>query len=217
MSKIELSLESNINLIVSQGMFGYKLKVEELDKLIHRLSKNFHNHYCQELSSTALSLWMESQDRKHVHRILSTAYDIELEWRDRNKLRSLLKVISNPHSFDVVSINQLLTLPVPTELELRDLLSVLTEEDFRKTPYWKCINNVALQLYGFECQVRINGIQCGRSQDIESEYLNLESVRGLLHRNYKSDLIAVCSDCKARGRIVAGSGAHSHKVYVQEK
>lgn len=217
MSKIELSLESNINLITAQGLFSYKVNDTEIGVVIHRLSKNFYNHYCMELASTALSLWLESGDRKHVHKIFSTAFDIEMEWRGKNQLRALLKSITNPEAYDVVSMTQLLSLPVPTEIELRDLLAVLTEDEFRRTAYWRCINTTTLQLYGFECQVRINGIQCGRAQELSAEYLNTECTRGLLHRNYRGDLTAVCGDCRIRGNFVGNSGAISHKVYVQEK
>lgn len=218
MSKIELSLESNINLITADGMFGFKLKESELDTIIHRLSKNFHNHYSAELANTAQSLWITSQDRKHVHQIFSTAYDIEMEWREKNPLRSLVKVITNPHAYEVVSMTQLLSLPVPAELEIRSLLDALTEDEFRKTPYWRCVNSVTLQLYGGECQVRINDIQCGRTSTLSSEYLNIEAVRGLLHRNYRSDLTVMCEDCRIRqGQVVGQSGMISHRLYVQEK
>ncbi len=205
MAKIELSLKSNIESIVASGLFGYKLKESELTPLVYRISKNFYNTYTDQLAHTALGIWGEHHDRKHVHKILTIAYDIESDWRDRNQTRYKLLCTCNPYSYDTISYNDLLLLNPQLELELRNKLSCLSDEDFRTTPYYKVIKTKMLQHCGGQCMMRINGVQCGATQNLELFYVNLEHARGLEHRNWREDCTIVCEDCAIRSAQVAQS------------
>jgi len=217
MGKIELSLRSNINLLTAAGMFGFKVPTAELDYIVHRISKNFHAPNSTALATTALSLWITSKDRAHAHQILTVAHDIETEWREKNSIRSFIHIASNPYGYDVVSLAEINNLPKPAKESLKAQLKVLKDEDFFKTPYWRCVNTAALQLYGFECQVRIQGTQCGSSRDVEAVYVNLESERGEEHVTFRNDTAIMCEECRIRTGMQVGPGVtHSHRVEVKK-
>lgn len=202
MAKIELSLESNINLITASGLFGYKLKEAELTPLVSRICKNFYNHYSEDLAHTVLGIWHEHLDRKNVHAVLVIAHAIEIEWRQKNPLRFTVLSMCNPHSFDPVSYNQLLALNPASEIEIRNKLSCLSEADFEATPYYKCIRSTLSSYCGGKCMMRISGIPCESTQDLTILYLSREHARGLEHRHHKEDITIVCQDCKERSQLV---------------
>lgn len=213
-SKIELSLESNINSIIASGLTGYKLAEKELDPIIIRIAKNFQYHYCKELADTAVSLWNASQDRKHVHSILSTTYEIEMDWRSKNAIRSMLKTLTNPHSYEPIPFSYLLSLNVPSEIELKSSFQSMSDPDFRSTPYFRSVASTTIQFYGGECQTRINDIQCGRTRELSVYYLSKRYERGLEHRHYATDLTVICKDCLIRHQGGDESGEVSHKMGI---
>lgn len=198
MAKIELSLKSNIDLITASGLFGHKLKESELTPLVYRISKNFYNTYSDQLAHTALGIWNEHHDRKHVHKILTIAYDIESEWRDKNPSRFRVLCMCNPHSYETVPFSELLSLSTAQEFEIRNKLSCLSEEDFEKTPYFRVFRSNLISHAGGICLMKINGISCGSSEELTILYLNRENARGMEHRHGKEDCTVVCKNCHTR-------------------
>jgi hypothetical protein len=215
MAKIELSLKSNIGLITASGMFSFKLSEIELTPIIARIVHNFYYHYSHSIASIAKSIWTAHKDRTHVHELLCTAYDMEDAWREKNQGRTLLLKLCNPHSLDIVPINQIVTMQVPSQLELRNKLACLSEEEFESTPYFKSIRSTMIQFCGGECQTRINDVQCGKTEDLVVHYMTRENARGKEHMHYKSDLTIICRDCQMRHYAGDPSGELCRKVGIR--
>jgi hypothetical protein len=201
MAKIELSLKSNIDLITAGGLFGYKLKESDLTPLVKRISKNFYYHHIEQLALTAFGIWNEHHDRKHVHRILDIAHDMETDWRSKNQLAFVTNYCCNPDSFDPISFAILARMQAPTLNAIRFKLSALSEEDFRTTPYYKCVRSIVASHFGGECPTRINDIPCGATQDLHIHYMNRDHARGQEHIYYRTDLTVACPDCLARANL----------------
>ena len=212
---IELSLKSNIELIVATSMLRHKLSETELHPIIGRIAKNFYYHNSADLAVIAQSIWSEYKDRKHVYRLLSLAYEMEERWRQQHTSRMILMALANPHAFDIVPMRSIHELSEPSLLELRNKLAHLTDGEFKTTPYFKAIRTALIQFCGGECQTRIRDIQCGRTDDLEVYYLSREHARGQEHIYYKKDMTTVCRDCLIRHQLGDPSGEVCHKVGIQ--
>jgi len=214
MAKIELSLRSNIELITASSLFQHKVQDSEMGVIIHRISKNFYAQHSYELGAIALSLWTASRNRPHTRQILVVAYELEHEWRAKHQSDAFILIASNPYSYDTISIAGLEALPSLTPLQAQ--LNQLKDEDYFRTPYWRAVNTAVLQHNGFECQVRIQGTQCGNTKDVEAVYLSLDSARGTEHTTYKNNMAVMCEECRIRKGMQVGAGVtHSHRVEVK--
>jgi hypothetical protein len=196
-------------------MLGFKLSESDLTPLIARIAHNFYNNHSSSIASIAKSIWTEHKDRTHVYELLSTALDIEESWREKNTARTLVLKLCNPYSFDIIPMRDIMNLTVPSELEIRNKLVCLTEDEFKTTPYFKAIKSTMIQYLGGECQTRINDVQCGRTDNLDVHYMTRENARGKEHLHYKSDLTLVCDDCLRRHYAGDPSGELCHKVGIR--
>lgn len=207
MSNIELSLKSNIALINAHNLAGYKVNSKELEPMISRICRNFYSAYGEPLAIEAERLWLKTQDRDFVMSLLDIAYDIEMDWRDHHPLRSFVKTVTNPQSYEPIPFSQLLSMTVPIEREVQQGLAILSYKDFLKTPYWKSVRKATIQFYGGECQMMLNRdgydrpIQCGKQTELQVHHKTYDHARGLEHRHYKHDLTVLCEHCHLRSHL----------------
>ena len=67
-------------------------------------------------------------------------------------------------------------------------IKVMPYSDFLETPYWKAIANKVRYEAGYMCKL------CGKKDNLVVHHNNYEN-HGYEHRNWKTDLICICSDC----------------------
>lgn len=203
MSKIELSLESNIKLINASGMTGWKVNSKELEPLIIRISKNFYAPHAESLALECVRLWKATQDRDFVCSFLLIAYEVEKEWREKNKMRTLVKTIQSTYAFEQVPFNIITGLPDAVIEELHYKFKNMPYDEFLKTRYWNSVRLATLNHFGFTCQATVNGIPCGRQTDLQVHHRHYKNARGYEHENYKTDLVVCCAQ-------------HHYKIHLDE-
>jgi len=217
MGNIELTLESHINSLTQSNMFGIKMSDDATTATLKRISKNFYYRYSADLGRISLCIWNDFKDRKNCHAVLLVALDLEMEWREKNPVRALMKILPNPYAFEPVSLSEIKTLPFPLEVELKNNLKCLSEVERRKTPYWRAVNTAVVQLYGGECQVRVNDIPCGSTKNCNAEYVVVDPAVGTEHRQYATMLTLVCGDCRVRNELVGANVEKWGKVQVLQR
>ncbi len=193
MAKIELSLESHINLIIAKGLIGgYKVPREDIDALVQRIHKNFYSPHGEAVAAEARFLWKTIHNRDITHRLFTVAYNIEHDWREKNGLRTFVNIVTSTQAYEAVPFQKICSCPKPTMIEIREIFKTMHRTDYEKTRYWDTIKTVTLQHFGFECQATIGTIPCGCQNDLYVIPRTDVIEPGTEHDNYKHTLTVLC-------------------------
>lgn len=193
MAKIELSLESNINSILAKGFLsGYKIPQPEMDALVLRIYNNFYSPHGEAVAREARYLWKTLHDREIVHRLFTVAYQIESEWREKNKTQTFIKIVTSTTAYEHVPLNQILNAPPHLIHSIKSIFSTMHRSEFEKTRYWDTVKTATLQHFGFECQATVGTIPCGCQSGLYVVPRTEIIVQGTEHESYKEDLTVLC-------------------------